>query len=76
MMIQRRVFEANRAIRYFLTHNWDIKNEKMFRLSDILRPEDEKQFTFKEMLREDIIYYVRLKITTLTVVAWFCFTFR
>jgi hypothetical protein len=58
MNIQRKMYEANKALSYFVTHNWDFKNENFGKLNDCLHAEDMKGFYFKQLAYNDRIFFV------------------
>lgn len=54
MKIQRKMYEANEALSYFVTHNWDFKNDNFINLSSLLRSEDHKDFDFRDLFTWDL----------------------
>lgn len=65
MQIQRRMYEANKALSYFVTNNWDFKNEKFLNLNHFLKAEDVRGFSYSHTLHWDIIYYVSKNFTSI-----------
>jgi hypothetical protein len=62
MRIQRRMYEANKALSYFVTHNWDFKNDNFLKLCSYLRPEDYKAFEYRHLFNFDCILFARLTV--------------
>ncbi|XP_070495781.1 putative fatty acyl-CoA reductase CG5065 [Chironomus tepperi] len=62
MKLQRKMFEANKALTYFTTHNFDFQNENFLKLSSYLRPEDYKAFEIASYRNYSIITYCRFAI--------------
>lgn len=62
MKLQRKMFEANKALTYFTTHNFDFKNENFKKLSTYLRPEDLKAFENTAHYRCSLISYSRFAL--------------
>ncbi|XP_070495680.1 putative fatty acyl-CoA reductase CG5065 [Chironomus tepperi] len=62
MKLQRKIFDANNALTYFTTHNFDFQNENFLKLSSYLRPEDYKAFEFTSQLKYSLITYSRFAI--------------
>lgn len=63
--IQRRIYEANQALKYFVLHNWIFKNKNFETLSYEVKLEDEHAFSFHEAFNFDIILYIRYALTGL-----------
>lgn len=59
MKLQRKMYEANMALTYFTTHNFDFQNDNFIKLSSYLRPEDLKAFENTSYYRGSIITYTR-----------------
>lgn len=59
MKVQRKMFEANKALSYFVTHNWIFKNDRTFALTYDLRNEDIRSFGFDENHLTDVTYLTR-----------------
>jgi hypothetical protein len=59
MKVQRKMFEANKALSYFVTHNWIFQNDKTFSLSYDLRSEDIRSFGFDDDHLTDVTYLIR-----------------
>lgn len=62
MHIQRKMYEANKALGYFTTHNWIFKNDNFTKLTSNLRAEDFKSFEYKSDFLYDKILYCRYAI--------------
>lgn len=62
MKLQRKMFEANKALTYFTTHNFDFQNENFQKLSSYLRPEDFKAFENTGHYRCSLISYSRFAL--------------
>lgn len=59
MKIQRKMYEANKALSYFVTHNWNFKNENFINLSHFLKYEDKGTFEYHHFFVYDVILYIR-----------------
>lgn len=59
MKIQRKMYEANKALSYFVTHNWNFKNENFINLSRYLKPEDKVNFDYHHFFTYDVILFIR-----------------
>jgi hypothetical protein len=59
MNIQRRIYEANKALSYFVTNNWNFQNENFYELCSLLRLEDIREFEFRHAFKTDIIFSIR-----------------
>lgn len=59
MKIQRKMYEANKALAYFVTHNWNFKNENFLNLENYLRNEDLRNFMFIQFFYHDVLFFVR-----------------
>lgn len=59
MKVQRRMFEANKALSYFVTNMWIFQNTKAIELSFDVKNEDLRSFAFDEMYLTDMTYMVR-----------------
>lgn len=59
MKIQRKMYEANKALSYFVTHNWEFKNDNFVNLCTYLRLEDVREFDYRDMFTFDLILAVR-----------------
>lgn len=59
LSIQRKMYEANKALSYFVTHNWHFRNENFLNLSSRLQPEDVREFEFSNCFYYDMVYTVR-----------------
>lgn len=55
------MYEANKALSYFVTHNWEFKNDNFVKLSSFLRLEDVREFDFIEIFTSDLILGVSFK---------------
>lgn len=62
MKVQRRMYEANRALSYFVTHNWDFKNKNFFKLCSFLRAEDLRDFEFRHDFNYDQVLNIRYQL--------------
>lgn len=57
--VQRKIYEANLALQYFVTNDWIFKNENFAALNDQMRLEDVKSFGYKECFEYDVILFLR-----------------
>lgn len=62
MKVQRKMFEANKALSYFVTHNWDFKNDNFTKLCTYLRDEDIRDFDYRGDFTFDQIYLLRVSL--------------
>lgn len=62
MKIQRKMYEANKALAYFVTHNWNFKNDNFSKLGSYLKPEDKHSFDYRRFFTFDTILYIRLTV--------------
>lgn len=62
MKIQRKIFEANKALTYFTTHNFDFANDNFLKLPTYLHPDDIKAFDNRSMYRGSLITYSRFAL--------------
>ncbi|KAL7028710.1 hypothetical protein ACKWTF_005969 [Chironomus riparius] len=60
MKLQRKMYEANKALAYFTTHNFDFQNDNFIKLASYLKPEDIKAFDNMSFYRGSLITYSRL----------------
>lgn len=58
--IQRKIYEANLALKYFVTNSWEFKNDNFISLSEILRAEDLKAFSFEDCFTFDVIHFIKI----------------
>lgn len=59
MKLQRKMYEANKALSYFVTHNWNFKNENFIDLGYYLKSEDRVHFDFHHFFTYDVILFIR-----------------
>lgn len=59
MKIQRKIFEANKALTYFVTHNWNFENGNFLKLSSYLRDEDIRDFEYRHFFKGSVILFAR-----------------
>lgn len=59
MGLQRKMYEANKALSYFVTNDWDFKNDKLFNICRYLRYEDTKDFDYRYCFKTDAILSAR-----------------
>lgn len=57
--IQRKIYEANLALQYFVLNDWIFKNQNFVSLTDQLRHEDIKSFGYREFASFDVQLYLR-----------------
>lgn len=62
MKIQRKMYEANKALSYFVTHNWEFGNENFLSLCTYLNPQDLRAFDFRSFFTADIINFTRYTV--------------
>lgn len=62
MKIQRKMYEANKALSYFVTHKWIFENENFFSLINYVKPEDRLNFDFQHFLTYDAILFIRTSL--------------
>lgn len=59
MKVQRRMFEANKALGYFVTRMWTFKNDRTIELNFDLRCDDLRSFSFEQSYLTDVTYMTR-----------------
>jgi alcohol-forming fatty acyl-CoA reductase len=59
MTLQRKIYEANKAVSTFLTNEWTFKNDNFWNLNKFIRIEDTKQFNFMSAQTFDIFLIAR-----------------
>lgn len=53
------MYEANKALSYFVTHNWEFKNDNCYNLCSYLRLEDLKEFEYRDGFTYDVVLSIR-----------------
>lgn len=57
------MYEANKALSYFVTHNWTIKTDNLKKLcSNLNNMEDIRAFDFGDMVQYDTLLVIRYNI--------------
>lgn len=59
MRLQRKMYEANKALSYFVTHNWNFKNDNFISLCTFMRLEDVREFDFRDVFTFDMVLAAR-----------------
>lgn len=62
MKLQRKIYQANLALQYFVLNNWHFKNQNFISLSSDLKLKDMKAFNFYDFLEFDLILYFRYAV--------------
>ncbi|XP_053699455.1 putative fatty acyl-CoA reductase CG5065 [Sabethes cyaneus] len=57
--LQRKIYIANMALEYFILNNWDFRNHNFIRLASEIKPEDIKEFYYRDFIEFDITLYFR-----------------
>lgn len=57
--IQRKIYEANLALKYFVLNEWKFENENLLNLSKCLKLTDMRAFDFSDCFHHDILLYMR-----------------
>lgn len=57
--LQRKIYQANLALQYFVLNNWNFENKNFMNLSQELKVQDLKAFYFTDFLEFDLILYFR-----------------
>ncbi|XP_055551587.1 putative fatty acyl-CoA reductase CG5065 [Wyeomyia smithii] len=57
--LQRKIYTANMALEYFILNNWDFRNCNFIRLASEIKPEDIKEFYYRDFIEFDITLYFR-----------------
>ncbi|XP_055587027.1 putative fatty acyl-CoA reductase CG5065 [Uranotaenia lowii] len=57
--LQRKIYTANVALEYFILHNWDFKNRNFIHLATEIKPEDNKDFYYRDFVEFDVTLYFR-----------------
>lgn len=60
--MQRKIYQANVALQYFVLNNWNFENQNFINLSTDLKLADMKAFAFNEFLEFDLILYFRYAV--------------
>lgn len=59
MGLQRKMYEANKALAYFVTNDWTFENDNTIQLCRFLRTEDTKDFDYRGNFTFDVILTAR-----------------
>jgi Male sterility protein len=62
MKLQRKIFEANKALKYFITNNWNFENDNFQYLGSLLRSEDVRDFEYHHDFYRDKVLAARYTI--------------
>lgn len=62
MAIQRKMYEANKALAYFTTTNFNFKNENFKNLSKMVKAEDVRSFEYVSVFKHDVILLCRMSV--------------
>lgn len=57
--VQRKIYEANLALKYFVLNDWLFKNNNFLLISKQLKLEDVKSFAYHDSFDLDVILYLR-----------------
>jgi hypothetical protein len=57
--IQRKIYEANLALKYFVLNEWNFENDNFLSLSKCLKLGDVQTFGFSDCFHHDILLYIR-----------------
>lgn len=57
--LQRKIYTANVALEYFILNNWDFKNSNFIELASEIKPEDNKDFYYRDFIEFDVTLYFR-----------------
>uniref|UniRef100_A0A182J7H3 Fatty acyl-CoA reductase n=1 Tax=Anopheles atroparvus TaxID=41427 RepID=A0A182J7H3_ANOAO len=57
--LQRKIYKANVALEYFILNNWDFKNSNFIQLASQIKPEDNKEFYYRDFIEFDVTLYFR-----------------
>ncbi|KXJ70568.1 hypothetical protein RP20_CCG023141 [Aedes albopictus] len=57
--LQRKIYNANVALEYFIHNNWDFRNDNFIHLASEIKPEDNKDFYYRDFIEFDITLYFR-----------------
>lgn len=57
--LQRKMYEANLALHYFILSNWFFQNDNFMALCSNLKTQDLKSFNFLDFLEFDLVLYFR-----------------
>lgn len=58
--IQRKIYEANLALKYFVMNEWIFKNDNFLSICDKIKLTDLKEFDFRDCFNHDAILYMRI----------------
>ena len=56
------MYEANKALSYFVTHFWNFENQSFVNQIHYLKPEDRREFDYKHFFTYDVILYIRATV--------------
>lgn len=62
MKLQRKIYQANLALHYFILNNWLFENQNFINLSHDLKLKDMKAFYINDFLEFDLILYFRYAV--------------
>lgn len=57
--LQRKIYEANLALHYFILNNWFFSNDNFMDLCNNLKIQDIKAFNFNDFVEFDLVLYFR-----------------
>lgn len=60
--LQRKMYEANLALQYFILTNWHFQNDNFMSLCSNLKLQDLKSFYFNDFMEFDLILYFRYAV--------------
>lgn len=59
MRLQRKVFNANCALEYFILNIWTFRNENFLSLDNAIKEEDTRDFHFTDFVQFDMMLYLK-----------------
>jgi alcohol-forming fatty acyl-CoA reductase len=60
--LQRKIYQANLALQYFILNNWHFENKNFIHLNHDLKLIDVKTFGYLDFLEYDLILYFRYSV--------------
>lgn len=62
MKLQRKIYQANLALQYFILNNWHFENKNFINLNHDLKLNDVRTFGYLDFLEYDLILYFRYAV--------------
>lgn len=59
LSLQRKVFNANCALAFFILNNWTFRNENFLKLDNEIKEEDTRDFHYTDFVQFDMMVYFK-----------------